>query len=353
MRELRLANVLYYPRINVVGGIETYCYEMGLKYGGDCDITLLYVDGDAGMIEKIAETCRVIRYHKSDEIFCDTFILNYYDSIIDHVHAKEVIQIFHADYAARNMQIFPDGRVTKRFGVSDNTTNGILAKYDYVKDIVTMYNPYTPKKPRKVLKLVSTTRLSYEKGYERMVRFAAAMDAAQVPYHWLVFTDADVKFDSPNVSVLPTRHDILDFVADADYLVQLSDTEGYSYSILESLCAGTPVISTDIPVIGEQGVVNGVTGFILPMDLSEIPVEAICRGLEPFTFSPPDCRYGEVLSRTRIDVPRELPETVRIMAIQNYFDAELGRNCEKGEARIVAKERAKALDDLGVAAILW
>ena len=354
MRELRLVNVLYYPRINVVGGIETFCYELGLMYGKDCDITLLYVDGDAGMIAKIAETCRVIRYHKGDKIICDTFILNYYDSILDSVEAKEIIQVFHADYAARNMQIFPDGRVTRRFGVSDNVTSGIVAKYGQARDTVTMYNPYTPKKPRKVLRLVSTTRLSYEKGYDRMLRFAEALDKSEIPYHWLIFTDSDeLEFPSAHVTKLPPCHDVIDYVADADYLVQLSDTEGYSYSILESLCVGTPVIVTDISVIGEQGVVNGVTGFILPMDMSEIPVMDIYKGLPPFTFTPPECRYGEVLSRRKPGIPRELPETVKVVAIQNYFDVDLGRNCVKGETREVSRQRALALDDLGAVAILW
>jgi glycosyltransferase involved in cell wall biosynthesis len=43
------------------------------------------------------------------------------------------------------------------------------------------------------------------------------------------------------------RLDIRDYIADADYLVQLSDTEAWSYSVLESLSLGTPVITTPIP----------------------------------------------------------------------------------------------------------
>ena len=41
MRTLRLKNVIYFPGFNVVGGVETFCYEMGLKYGQDFDITVL------------------------------------------------------------------------------------------------------------------------------------------------------------------------------------------------------------------------------------------------------------------------------------------------------------------------
>ena len=71
MRTLRLKNVLYFPGINSVGGIETFCYEFGLKYGKDYDITLLYQYGDAGMLKKISETLRVVRVRPDDEVICD------------------------------------------------------------------------------------------------------------------------------------------------------------------------------------------------------------------------------------------------------------------------------------------
>lgn len=33
MKKLRLKNVIYFQSFNAVGGVETFCYEMGLKYG--------------------------------------------------------------------------------------------------------------------------------------------------------------------------------------------------------------------------------------------------------------------------------------------------------------------------------
>ena len=68
MKTYRLKNVIYFPGLNCVGGIETYCYEMGLKYGKDYDITVLYRNGDPDMIQHIAEVCRVIRYRPGDKI---------------------------------------------------------------------------------------------------------------------------------------------------------------------------------------------------------------------------------------------------------------------------------------------
>ena len=351
MRTLKLKNVIYFPGINVIGGVETYCYEMGLKYGKEYDITLLFRNGSPSMLAKIAQTCRVIRYRDGDEIECDVFIFGWGYDILDHVHAKEYVQTFHADYINRNLNPCGDDRVTKRFGVAENTTKGI--KEHYGLDMETMYNPYTPKKPRKVLNLVSATRLTTEKGYERMVNLAAQLDAANIPYHWLIFTDSDKQFPNKNVTLLPPQHDVIDFIADADYLVQLSDTEGYSYSIVEALSVGTPVIVTDIPVAAEQGVVNGKTGFIVPFDMSNIPLEQVYKGLRKFTYTPRESHYETVLSKGKAKYAEERKNTVTIQALMTYNDLELGRVVMKGESIDVKPERAEKLIAKGLVEIAW
>lgn len=353
MRTLRLKNVLYFPNINAVGGIETFCYEFGLMYGKRYDITVIFQNGDADMVRKISETCRVIKYRDGDEIECDTFIFWYGHEIIDHIKAKRIIQTFHADYICRHLNPCMDERITDRFGVADNTTKGIREHYEWAKDIVTMYNPYTVKKPRKVLRLVSATRLSAEKGFSRMVKLAETLDAAKIPYHWLVFSDVVRDFPNANVEVMPARLDVLDFIADADYLVQLSDTEGYSYSIVEALSVGTPVICTAFPVAEEQGVENGKTGFILPMDMSEIPVEAIYKGVPKFTIPPRETHYDKVLAKGKAQYERDKKTTVEIKAVKHYFDIELGKDQYPGDIHEVTWERAEKLADMRLVEIEW
>ena len=350
MRTYHLKNVLYFPGLNCVGGIETYCYEMGLKYGKDYDLTVFYLNGDPNMVDKIAETCRIIKYRTGDKIVCDTFIFGYGHEILQNVEAKEIIQTFHADYVCRHLNPSFDERITKRFGVSDNTTNGIREHFEWAKDIVTMYNPYTVKKTRKVLNLISATRLTKEKGFDRMVAFANALDAAGIPFHWDVYTDSNVKFPNKSVAVLPPRLDILDFIAKADYLVQLSNTEGYSYSIVEALSVGTPVICTALPVAEENGVQHGKTGFILPMDMSEIPIEEIYKGLRKFKYTPRESHYEEVLSPGAAEF--ELPNEVTVKVKKIYFDIVMNRQTEYGEQFTVSMKRAIHLEDLGLVDIL-
>ena len=348
-RTLHLKNVIYFPGFNCIGGIETFCYEMGLKYGKDYDLTVIYENGDPAMMRHLSEVMRVIRYRPGDKIVCDVFVFGYGHAILENVEAKEIIQTFHADYICRHLNPAFDPRITKRFGVADNTTNGIREHYEWAADIETMYNPYTAKKPKKVLNLISATRLTAEKGYERMVTLAEAFDNAGIPFLWTVYTDQPRVFPNKSVAIMPHRLDILDFIADADYLVQLSDTEGYSYSIVEALSVGTPVICTAFPVAEEQGIVNGKTGFILPMDMSNIPIAEIYKGVKRFKCAPREDKWGEILSPGVGDYEEERKKPVMVRTTAYYFDIILQRHMRVGEEQEVSHDRADKLVELGVA----
>ena len=352
MRTLRLKNVIYFPSFNCVGGVETYCYEMGLKFGKDYDITVLYQNGDADMMKHIAEVARVIRYNPGDKIICDVFIFGWGYDILDNVEAKEYIQTFHADYINSHLSPCTSPKITKRFGVADNTTNGIREHYEWAKDIETMYNPYTVKKTKKVLNLISATRLTPEKGFDRMVKLADALDEAGIPFHWTVYTDIPREFPNKSVSIMKHRLDILDFIADADYLVQLSDTEGYSYSIVEALSVGTPVICTEIPVAQEQGIVDGVTGFILPFDMSRIPVKEIYKGMRRKKVEPKESSYDEVLAPGKAEIEKDLKKKTTVLVKKDYFDIQFDKQMNPGEKFDVDRKRAEHLEGLGLVEIL-
>lgn len=317
----RLKNVIYFPSFNIVGGVETYCYEMAVKFGKDYDITVLYQNGDPQQMMKIAKVCRTIQVTNADKVECDVFIFGWGWEFMENVTAKRYIQTFHADYINRHLNPCPSPKVTDRFGVSENTTRGIREHYDWAKDIVTMYNPYTPKKPRKVLHLVSATRLSEEKGYERIGKLCEALDKEGVPFIWNIFTDQPRVSPHPKVAIMPADVEgVLDYIADATYLVQLSSTEGYSYTIVEALSVGTPCIVTDFAVAREQGIENGKTGWILPMDMSEIPVKDIVKGIPKFKWTPPESHYEKVLVKGKSTYEEDLKKPVKLRARIRFLD---------------------------------
>ena len=339
-----LKNVIYFPSFNSIGGVETYCYEMALKFGKDYDITIVYKQGDPKQMQRLREVCRVIKFHEGDKIICDVFLFGWGWDIMDSIEAKEYIQTYHADFNARGISPCMDKRVTKRYGVAENTTLGIREHFPI--EVETMYNPYTPKKPRKVLKLISPTRLTPDKGYNRMLKLADALDEADIPYIWTIYTDSPKDTGHPNMVCVPTRLDILDFIADADYLVQLSDSEGYSYSIVEALSVGTPVICTEFGVAAEQGVENGKTGFILPFDMSEIPVEEIYKGVKKFKYTPRESHYDEILSPGKSDYAYSPDDMVTVKVLQNFFDLERNQMSIQGTQYDVTRSRAKHLEGL-------
>lgn len=344
-----LKNVIYFPSFNSVGGVETYCYEMALKYGNDFDITVVYRQGDPAQMRRLRDVCRVVKFKDGDKIVCDVFIFGWGWDIMDSVEAKEYVQTYHADFKARGIDPCMDARVTKRYGVADNTTAGIAEHFGI--EVSTMYNPYTPKKPRKVLNLVSATRLTAEKGFGRMGILAKALEDADIPFIWTVYTDQPKRMPSENMVCMKPRLDVLDFIANADYLVQLSDTEGYSYSIVEALSVGTPVICTAIPVAEEQGVIDGKTGFILPFDMSDIPIDAIYKGLRKFKYTPRESHYEEIMSPGKSDYKKDDSAMVTVEVLQNFYDLERKEMAIKGATYEVSRKRGNHLEELGLVEI--
>ena len=349
----KLKNVIYFPSFNIIGGVETFCYEMAVKYGKDYDITIVYKNGDPQQMARIAKVARVIRFKDGDRIECDVFIFGWGWDILDAVEAKKYIQTFHADYINRHLNPSPSPKITHRFGVAENTAKGIREHYEWAKDIETMYNPFTPKKTKKVLRLISATRLTEEKGYSRMIKLCEALDMAEIPFVWLVFTDQPKPAPHPNMAIMECKvNGIDDYIKDSSYLVQLSDTEGYSYSIVQALSLSVPVIATDFAVAREQGIVDGKTGFILPMDMSSIPVEEIYKGVPPFKWTPPESHYEKVLVKGKSTWEKELKKPVTVQAAIHFLD--IVENVERypGDRWTATLERGIHLDNLNFARIV-
>ena len=337
-------NIFYFASLNSIGGIESFFYQLGKKYGKDFDITVYYRSADLNQVERLSKYVRVRKIHDGQIIKCKRAFLCFSLDIIDQVEAEEYYQMLHGDYTA--IKVFPDKnpKIQKWVAVSEVVRDSYK---DYTgADSVVSYNPYTPEKPRKVLRLISATRLTAEKGYNRMVTLARELDKAGIPYQWDIYTDSIKKFDNPSVVFRKPRLDIVDFIADADYLVQLSDTEGYCYSIVEALCAGTPVIVTDFKVAHEIGIVNGVNGFILPMTMENLPIDEIYKGLKKFKYKAPEDRWGELLAPGTAE--EDLDKPVRVRCKKVYYDIEWERNMKYGEEWEVPMSRADKLLDLGL-----
>ena len=115
-------------------------------------------------------------------------------------------------------------------------------------------------------------------------------------YEWSIFTTYGNKESfSPNVIYREPTNDLLSYVAQSDYLVQLSDTESYGYSMVEALSIGVPLVVTDIPVLPEMGITSK-HAIIVPLqnaDYDDI-VRQITDSKFSFVYNPPKDGWDKV-----------------------------------------------------------
>lgn len=343
-------NLFFFKQLNSIGGIETFFYNLAQKYGKDYDITIMYMDGDKEQVKRLSKYVRVKKWNGVDRVRCKRCFVTFHASILDYIDADEYVQVLHGDYKSLGAVPQSHPKITKWVSVSEVVRN---AYKDAVgEDSIVSYNPVVMPEVKRALRLVSATRLTPDKGWNRMVKFAKALDEAGVPYQWDIYTDTRKGIDNPNVTLHKPRYDVINFIAAADYFVQLSDSEGYCYSIVESLCAGTPVIATDFPVLHEIGVINGKNGWILPMDMENLPIADICKGVKKFKYTPLEDKWDELLIPVPPTYEEEMNQIVKVVCKHIYFDLEFMRQMDGGEEWECTRRRAEMLFDLGLVDII-
>ncbi len=344
-----MKNCIFLYHINPIGGIETFLFEMAKIYQ-DWDITIYYNTGDKDQINRLKQYVRVKQY-KGETIECEKAIFNYYLFGLDTIKAKEIIQVIHADYKEINLKPKIDPRVTKYIAVSKQVAK-VFEELTGIKCEV-IYNPITVEKPKRVLNLISATRLSNEKGKDRMIKLAKLFDENKIPFLWHVFTNSETAFDNPNVICMKPRMDIRDYIANADYTIQLSDTEGYCYTINESLSLGTPVIVTPCPSFYEMGIKNNENGFILDFDMKNVNIKDIYEKTLKFNYEPKENKWDKILVKGKSTYKEDMKKLVKVKCKANYFDLELKKNITTNDDPYkVTLLRAEYLEDLNLVKIL-
>lgn len=268
-------NHVYYKNIIYMGefcnglfnGYITWLNEIGKAF--DFDITIIYTKINEDTLNHFKERFKCVEYDSKIDYVCDNLVTTYstYFYPINIYSLNENSIFIHGnmsdyEHSAR----FSDDIYDRYIAVSKvarDRANG----YFPTNNIEYIYNPYTydKSKIKAHLKLITACRNAPEKGIERVKIFASILDDLDIPYTWEVFTDVVEE----NRNGLIFRHCVtntIDYIMDADYLVQFSRSEALSYSLTEALCANVKVITTDIPAIHELGIVDGVNGIVIPLN---------------------------------------------------------------------------------------
>ena len=323
-------NVFYFYRLAPIGGIETFYYQLAKRFY-DSDITIVYQTADKAQLRRLKKYVRCVKFTKGSIIKCEKIFFNFNLDIINNVEAKEYNLLLHGVYKKLGLAPPQHPKINNYYGVSQAVCDSF---YDHTgKHAKLLYNPFQADKPKKILHLISATRLTPEKGRSRMEKLAAALDSAGIPFQWLVFTNkAERPIENKSIYYMEPRLDITNYIADADYLVQLSNTEGYCYAVAEALTLGTPVIVTDLPVFKEMK----IQGYTLPLNMSNVPVKEIYENKIKVNWKAPETNWGEVLvaGASTYDGEEAMGYTVRALPIyeaKSIQDSQLGRIPKPGE----------------------
>ena len=339
-------NIFYFSNINSIGGVEAFFYYLVKKYQNK-DIVVYYKNGDAKQLERLRQYIRCIKWN-GHHIKCEKAFFNYNPDIIDYVDAKEYIQVIHADYKVqRGLANFTNSKITKYIAVSQLACDSFTEVTG--KPCELCYNPIILDKPKRMLRLVSATRLTSEKGRPRMIKLAEMLDKAGIPYLWTIFTNDSNIIRNPNVIYMKPRLDISDYIANSDYLVQLSDCEAFCYSVVESLMLGVPVIVTDLPVFEEIGL-NDENSFRLKLNMTDVPIEEIYKKKFNFKYQPPKDNWDNILAKGENTWDKERDKIVEVECIRpnGYDDIVLNKRVIFGEKIKCTMERADHLKELGL-----
>ncbi len=253
--------ILYINFLARLGGIETFIYQFA-KMMKNRDVALVCEKVPEEQERKLSQVVKVIAYQKDRTYLCDNLImLRILDLKPKNIFYRNSVQMCHACKTSPIWIIPKNCEHIVTVSETSRESFGVNAKV--------IHNPIEVTKEN-ALVLISATRIpAPDKGGNewRMKRLAEMLNEAHIPFIWFNFSDNALE-DAPQGFVnVGARDDIQPYLRRADYLVQLSESEAWSYSVLEALSNNVPVIVTPFKSAYEMGIEEGRNGHIVPFNM--------------------------------------------------------------------------------------
>lgn len=340
MKELEATNIFYVSNFNVIGGVETYIYEMAKKYH-QYDMVVVYKTGDKNQLKRLSELVRVHQY-KGGHLKCKKFFCNYENDLVDKTEAEEYIQVVHALFITNKITPRINPKVNRYLAVSNAAAKEFYELTGIKPEVCR--NPLTIDKEQEVLYLLSATRLTIEKGKERMRILAEELDKKGINYLWLVFTNDKEAIDNPNMIFITPRlniRSVIKSIKGKGYGVQLSDCEGDCYFTRECEALGVPLIVTPIPSFKEQNLIEGKNCYYVPFDMKELNVERFLN-IPSYEGYMVEDKYDKIIVKEKSNYEVENMK-VKLKVVRSYFDVMFNKELPLNEIIEVDKKRADEL----------
>ena len=275
--------VMYIDNSVFINGISTWITNFCKEFHNEYMICIITDVIDIKFYNMVANYAMCIKMDLNKVYTCE-ILINHFDfkPAPSNIKADNTYTLLHCDYGAypeekiKNIKLDPDG---KYISVSELAAKNIRERFG-VKCLA-IEGLFMPKpKKKKVYKFITASRPLPEKGINRVFKLANLFKEYEINFQWLIFFDKDIKtanFKTPFPELIiggAVPHELLmQYIGDADYLIQLSSSEGFCCSVHEALLMGTPVITTDIPIF--DCVKDGYNGYKLPLDMKNIDVRKI------------------------------------------------------------------------------
>lgn len=283
----------YYHHINVIGGVEVAILNLIEKLHKEYEITIAYSAKDSSieMLIRMSKYASIVNLNYR-QIEVDTVV---YSSIYcqkDKIKADKELRWLHG--CLTDMKVKLPKETIENYIAVGKVCKDQLDSQLVNQESVLIYNELNSKihelagksKPNKKLTLVTVSRISREKGFERMLKVADQLKGIDYIWH-IVGSGYDKKYEEHIKKLAPDNwvfHGKLEnpfpYIKNADFLLQLSDYEAFGFVLLEALVLGTTVITTDYSSASEM--INESNGYIIKKDLSDFDSE-ILRNKKVFT----------------------------------------------------------------------
>jgi len=347
---LRTQVILYRKHIPAVGGIFTFMKNFIDSMSEYYDITVVCETIVQSRMMQLLPKVRVITGKEHKLVYCDTLIImSFLDHMPKDIHADKVVRMCHA------CRTDPSWKIPQDY---DDLVYVSQAAADSFNDPAgkVMHN-INVQKTKDIMLLVSAIRLpAPDKGdiEKRMRTLADKLNAAEVPFIWLNFSDGGLQNPPKHFYNMGITFDMPSILKMATYSVLLSDHECWPYACLESLMAGTPVICTPFPSAFEMGVVDGVNGYVVPFDMDFDVTKLLDVPKVKYDYDNEGLirQWRDILGNTKPRHDYVPGKLIMTKVIGEYYDMMLQRDMRKGEQVLMTAERAEQVREAGYIEII-
>jgi len=288
--------IAFYYHLIFLGGVEHAILQLIKKLHTDYEIIILYSDesSDKQMIEKLSAYAKVDLLNKNSKLRFDICICCVPVDIWfkEFVHANYYISWIHAMI----FELYPNTQFKKTYidmidkfvCVSNAVKANITQKYPEIKnktivienyidklDLVNKANlpaPNTIEINKNILNITTISRLSHEKGFDRIYEICNILEKRNIAYNWhVVGTSYDETVEMNIKNKFINHQNVLfhGFLANPfpilkvmNYLALLSDSEANPLVVTEALMLQVPCIVTDYDSVADK-IHEGKNGVIL------------------------------------------------------------------------------------------